>query len=237
MGPVVRCIIRKSPIPRSTVIFAGPKRIEDNGTKTGEVAIIARHERQAIGHSSRRQQAVDDRDRPDSAHASPLVGDRIVDAEHATVESGLDLPQPVFERRGLIRIPRARKLDPLADLPKNERAQKDVLVGDRSIPSRNTSVAALALSHLGDDVGIDQEAHRSTSRPRSGLRSKSIPSSGADASSSFRLTLGGSTKRCRRSMRAATWRAGSDKAAATWRTRLASSLLTLTSTRTKPRRA
>jgi hypothetical protein len=69
---------------RSTVIFADPKRIEDNGTKSGDIAIIARHERQAIGHSSRRQQPVYDRDRPDNAHAPPPVGDRIVDAEHAT---------------------------------------------------------------------------------------------------------------------------------------------------------
>ncbi len=84
---------------------------------------------------------------------------------------------------------------PLAYLPENERAQKELLVGDRSIPGRNMSVAALALSELRNDVGIDQEAHRSTSRPRSGPRSRSIPSSGADASSSFRLALGGSTKR------------------------------------------
>ena len=41
-------------------------------------------------------------------HAPPLVGDRIVDAEHATVERGLDLPQPSFQRRSLVRILSAR---------------------------------------------------------------------------------------------------------------------------------
>jgi len=35
-----------------------------------------------------REQAVDDRDRPEGVHASPLVGDRIVDTQHATVERG-----------------------------------------------------------------------------------------------------------------------------------------------------
>jgi Helix-turn-helix domain len=40
-------VIQKSPIRRPTVIFAGPKRIEDNGAETGDVAIMARHERQA----------------------------------------------------------------------------------------------------------------------------------------------------------------------------------------------
>jgi hypothetical protein len=46
----------------------------------------------------------------------------------------------ISTRRGLIRIPRARELDPLADLAKNERAQKEILLGDRSIPGRNMSV-------------------------------------------------------------------------------------------------
>jgi hypothetical protein len=77
----------------------------------------------SVGRGSRREQAVDDRDRPDSAHASPLVGNRIVDTQHATLERGLNLPQPSFEGRGFVRIPWTRKLDPLANLPKNERAQ------------------------------------------------------------------------------------------------------------------
>jgi hypothetical protein len=97
------------------LIFTGPKWIEDNGTKAGDVAIISRHERQAVGHGRCREQAVDHRDWPDGADASPLVGDCIVDTEHATSERGLDLLQPSFERSGFAGIPRARKLDPLAD--------------------------------------------------------------------------------------------------------------------------
>jgi hypothetical protein len=122
--------IQEPPPLRSTVIFTAPKRIEHHGSKAGDIAIIACHERQAIDHGSRREQAVDDRDRPDGAHASPLVGDCIVDTEHATIERGLNLPKPPFERRSFVRISWARKLHCFADLPKNERAQKEILVGN-----------------------------------------------------------------------------------------------------------
>jgi hypothetical protein len=89
-------------------------------------------------------------------------------------------------------------------------------------------------SDLRNDVGVDEVAHRSTSRPGSPVRSTTIPSSGAEASNGFRLTLGGSAKHCRRSLRASAPREGSDKAEAMRRTRLASSLRTFTSTRTRP---
>jgi hypothetical protein len=114
-----------------------PKRIEHQGAEASDVAIVARHEREAIGHGGRREQAVDDRDRPDGADAPPLVGNRIVDAEHATVECGLDLMQPSFQLSCLVWISCARKLDPLADLPENERAQKEISISDRPVPNRN----------------------------------------------------------------------------------------------------
>jgi hypothetical protein len=125
--------------------IANPKRIEHQGAEAGEAAIVARHEREAIGHGGRREQAVDDRDSPDGADAPPLAGNRIVDTEHATVECGLDLMQPSFQRRRLVWISCARKLNPLADLAENERAQKEVFIPDRSVPSRNIGVAPVAL--------------------------------------------------------------------------------------------
>jgi hypothetical protein len=113
---------------RSRTVSADPKWIEHDGAKTGDVTIIACHERQAIDQSGRRKQAVDDRNRPDGREASPLVGDRIVDTEHTTVEHRFNLPQPSFERYGFVRIAWARKLDPLAYFPKNEGTQKDISV-------------------------------------------------------------------------------------------------------------
>ena len=69
-------------------ISAGPKRIKHRRAEPGNVTIIACHERQAIGHGGGRQQTVDHRDRSAGAHAPPLVGNGIVDAEHAPTKGG-----------------------------------------------------------------------------------------------------------------------------------------------------
>src|SRR5258708_15314749 len=102
--------------------------------------------------------------------------------------------QPAFERRRLAHISGASQFNALSDLAKDEGARNDILVSDRRIPGRHMWVATRALPDLGNDVGIDQVVHRSTLRPGSRLRSRSIPSSGVEASSAIRLTLGGSTK-------------------------------------------
>ncbi len=190
-----------------------------------------------MGQSGRCEQAVDNRDSSDGRHATPLIGDRVVDAQHAPIECSLNVPQPAFKCRRFARVSRPCKFNAFSDLAKYERAEKNILVCDGRVPGRHMWVAVSALPNLRNNVSVNQIAHRSTSRPGSRLRSRSIPSSGADASRAFRLTLHGSTKRCRRSRRASARREGSDKAEATWRTRLASSLRTLTSTRTRPWRS
>ena len=86
------CLIRKPSALSLLAVFSGSEWIEHDRAEACDVTIIGCDERQAIGHGGRRKQAVDDGDRPDSAHSSPLVGDRIVDAQDATVERGLDLP-------------------------------------------------------------------------------------------------------------------------------------------------
>src|SRR5229473_3317252 len=170
------------------MISAGPKRIKRRRAKPGNVTIVARHKRQAIGHRGGREQAVDHRDRSNGAHAPPLVGNGIVDTEHAPTEGGHYIAQPAFERRCPAGIAGASKLDALPDLAENQRAQEEILVSNRRIPFGNLRVATIALTNLGDDVGVYQVAHRSPSRPRSRERSRSIPSSGADASSAFKPT-------------------------------------------------
>jgi hypothetical protein len=77
------------------------KRIEHCRAQAADIAIIACHQRQAIGQRGRGEKAVNDRYRSDGAHASPLIGDGIVDAEHTSTECALYLPQPAFERRCL----------------------------------------------------------------------------------------------------------------------------------------
>src|SRR5437899_1174783 len=49
---------------RWAAIFTDLKWIEHGCAKAGDLAIVARHEGQAVGHRRRCQQAIDDRDRP-----------------------------------------------------------------------------------------------------------------------------------------------------------------------------
>ena len=86
------------------MVLAEPKRIDDRSAKPGDIAVVARHKRHVVSRSGGGQQAVDDRYRPDRAHAPPTVGYRIIDAEHPTAERALDLAKPSFERRGFDRI-------------------------------------------------------------------------------------------------------------------------------------
>ncbi len=240
----IRSMGRAAPTPRhlDRQIFghtcsARSKWIQHLRAETGYVAVVAGHQCQPIDRGRGCQEAVDHRSRSQSAHPSPSMGHSIVDSKHTTVECDFNLTEPSFERRSLARVVYARKFNSLADVSENERAQKHLRIGDRRVPFHDVRIAPLALANLGDDVGIEQIAHRSTLRPRSRARSKSMPSSGADASSAFKLTLAGAENRCRKSARASARRLGSDRAAATPRTRGASFLRTLISTRTNPARA
>jgi hypothetical protein len=103
-----RFTLPRSPALRSRAICGVLERIEHCRAQAGDIAIIACHQRQAIGQRGRGEKAVSDRNRPDGAHASPLIGDGIVDAEHASTECALYLPQPAFERRCLARISATR---------------------------------------------------------------------------------------------------------------------------------
>src|SRR5713101_3826500 len=98
------------------------------------------------------------------------------------------------------------------------------------------AIAPLTFSDLGDDVGIDQVIHSSTSRPKSRLRPRSMPSRGAETSSALRPVALLAPKCSRNNERVSDSRLGSDSAVTTPRTRGASSLRTWTSRRTTPRR-
>src|SRR5665213_1541557 len=95
---MMRRSLRTPPILRSTVVFGALERVEHHRAQTGDVAVIARHQCQAIGQRSRCEQAIDSREGPDGAHTTPLIGYRVIDAEHAPIECRLYFPQPAFER-------------------------------------------------------------------------------------------------------------------------------------------
>src|SRR5206468_10566155 len=67
-------------------------------------------------------------------------------------------------------------LDPLAELTERQDAQVDLIGGYLVEPGGDAGIASSALTQLGYHVGVEEEAQRSTSRPRSGSRSKSASS-------------------------------------------------------------
>src|ERR1700692_1351122 len=126
------------------VVFGALERVEHCRSQTGDVAVITRHQRQAIGQRSRREQAIDSREGPNGAHTTPLIGHRVIDAEHAPIECRLYFPQPAFERHCLARVPRASKFNALSDLTKDQRTQEEILISDRRIPGGYMSLATSA---------------------------------------------------------------------------------------------
>ena len=91
------CAIRKQPTLRSMAIWGVLKRIKHRRAQASDVAIVARHQRQAVDRRGRREQPIDNGNRPDGAHTTPLIGYGVVDPEHASIECGLDFPQPSFK--------------------------------------------------------------------------------------------------------------------------------------------
>ena len=92
------------------------------------------------------------------------------------------------------------------------------MIIDRSKPGgSDMAIAPLALSDPGDDVGIDQVIHSSTSRPKSCRRLRSMPSSGAETSSALRPVALLPPKRSRNIARVSDSRLGSESAVTTLR--------------------
>ncbi len=77
---MTRRSVRIPPMMRSAAVFGALERVEHRRAKAGDVAVIPRHQCQAIGQRGRREQAIDSREGPYGAHASPLIGHRVIDA-------------------------------------------------------------------------------------------------------------------------------------------------------------
>jgi len=56
---VMRRSVRMPAIGRLTVDLGAPERVEHDSAQAGDVAVVARHQCQAIGQRGRREQAID----------------------------------------------------------------------------------------------------------------------------------------------------------------------------------
>src|SRR6266567_4258856 len=162
------------------------ERVANIRAKSGDIGNIARGEGQPVHLGRRRKQRIDYGYRPRGAHAAPFVADQRIDRQDAIRKRSSDRDQPSFKRVGSRRVVRPRALDAFADFAQYQDAEINAPIVHRSIPARDVTIAAIALGHLGNDIRIDQIVHSSRSRPRSRARLRSIPSSGADASSALR---------------------------------------------------
>ena len=66
-------------------------RIQDPGSKVGDIGLIACDRCQVMNLGGRRHQPIDDGDRTDPAHPPPGISDGIVDPGDATIEGGRHL--------------------------------------------------------------------------------------------------------------------------------------------------
>src|SRR6476469_9657732 len=90
--------------------------------------------------------------------------------------AALQLPEPAVQCLGGRFVAAPDVFDTLADLPQGQRTEKKILRRDLLEPRGHAGIAALTLPKLGNDVGVDQIAHSSSSRPWSWTRSKSASS-------------------------------------------------------------
>lgn len=125
-------------------------------------------------------------------HASATAGFTPSDARPEGVG---DVANPAFSAATL--DPVSDTLDASTDFTKRQHAEEQVALLYTGPPSRNARMAARPLSDLGDDAGIDEPGQQVDRTPGIADRARSMSSSGAAASSSFRLRVGSGPKRRR----------------------------------------
>ena len=108
------------------------------------------------------QQAVDRRDRVGDVQPAPLLGDLGGNGADAVGVVQAQRGQPGLED-GVPGISAAQPLDPLPDLADHQHAEVQLRPAHRGQPRPNGGVAR-RLARLRDDVGVQQEAHNSTTR-------------------------------------------------------------------------
>src|SRR5260370_20720199 len=112
----------------------------------------------------RRQEPIDQRQGIGNSEQRPGFGDRLVDGQDTIPKPGPHLRERSIERFGLFRIAPPFQLDATTDFGEDYDARPDLLDGSASDPAGNVRMGSVALADLGNDVRVEQEFHRSTSR-------------------------------------------------------------------------
>jgi hypothetical protein len=154
-----------------------------------DVTEVARREGEAVNTRGRGEETIDHGGATDRTEPSPLLRDGAIHGKNAVSMVMREPSEPPFERSGLAGIALPDGLDTASDLPDDQHAEPEIFVGDRREPYRDTGIAMPSLAEFGQDVGVEQIAHRRTRRGRRRLRSKSssVPTLGMRESHSLKL--------------------------------------------------
>jgi hypothetical protein len=100
-------------------------------------------QRQFVLHGGRREQAVDGRHGVGHVQGAPALRDASVDGKDALPVRLAQPSQPLVQRGGRGRVAAAQELDAAADLPGDEHARVQVLVGHAVEPGPDVPVRAI----------------------------------------------------------------------------------------------
>ena len=178
------------------------ERVQRPHSEPDHIGRVARNQNEIVHLRCRGKQSINDRDRPRCRHPPPSVDYGRIHADDANPKGIGHVAKPVLQRASLRWITMAHALDPSADFADRQHAEEQVALLDPRPPGSNGRMAARPLSDLGNDVGVDEPAHRSIARPVSRDRVRSMSSRGAAASRFFRLRVSSGAKRRRSRARA-----------------------------------
>ncbi len=161
-------------------------RIEQVYVAALEIVRVARGDGEAVNAGGGRNQAVHRAALGTRVQPPPFVRHLDVDPQNTIAEALAQFVKPLGEHLSLLWIAAAQALDPLANLADAQDAQIEILVLPSLRPRGDVRVTAPP--DLGDHIGVQEDAHKSTSRPASDARARSRRSKlGARRMNSSRL--------------------------------------------------
>lgn len=150
----------------------------------------------------RRKECVDDRERSNRSQTAPLICDGGIDRQHAIAVQPRHVEEPAIEDLRLACISALQVLDSLSYLPDCHDAQEQGVGCLRFEPCRQPCLRPRGSAEVGDDIGVEQKAHKSTRRPRSfDRRSRSCGARGIALRKALKSRLSGGTSAASRMAR------------------------------------
>src|SRR5919204_2971680 len=147
--------------------------IDARDAGSGDVPHVSRRDGETVHLRRCGQQSVDDGQWIGNVHAPPFFCDGTINRENPIAETFDQAPQPSIQCSCAPAVAPLDAVDALPKLANRQNAEKNLVLGQSGKPFGDQVVAALTLSELGDDVGIDEVAHSFTRRPLSCTRAKS----------------------------------------------------------------